>query len=61
MATEPKFSNTPESQPVACNSDESGCAGIRPDEGLRLMNAFLKIRDSSQRARLIEEAERLAG
>lgn len=68
MATEPikivNLINTPRIQPAVRKSEESGCDGssadVTPDEGLRLIKAFRKIRDKEQRERLIVEAERLA-
>ena len=35
--------------------------GPTPEEGLRLMQAFLRIRDPHQRAWLVAQAERIAG
>jgi hypothetical protein len=34
--------------------------GPAPEEGLRLIRAFSRISDPSRRARLIEEAEKIA-
>jgi hypothetical protein len=43
--------------PLAPARNNLGC---KPEEGLRLLRAFLQIADSSQRARLIAEAERIS-
>ena len=52
-------------QPAGGKSANSCCArtaGVQPqpEESLRLINAFIRIGDPSTRARLIEEAEKLA-
>jgi hypothetical protein len=53
--TEP--AKTASSPSLAPRSDVSVC---EPEEGLRLVRAFLQITDSSRRAWLIAEAEKIA-
>jgi hypothetical protein len=57
--------DTPRFQPAERKSFGDSCAANSlpdpgPEEGLRLIRAFSRIRDPSRRARLIEEAEKIA-
>ena len=55
--------DTPWSKAHKSGLDDRGTdspAGPTPEEGLRLMQAFLRIRDPHQRAWLVAQAERIA-
>jgi hypothetical protein len=55
--------DTPRPKAYKSGLDDRGIdspAGPTPEEGLRLMHAFLRIRDPHQRAWLVAQAERLA-
>ena len=57
--------DTPRIQPIGRKSFGDGCTadpppGPGPEEGVRLIRAFSRIGDQSRRARLIDEAEKIA-
>jgi len=57
--------DTPRIQPVGRKSSGDGCGAASPpgpglEESLRLIRAFSRIGDQSRRARLIDEAEKIA-